>query len=118
METENTIADNQSSQGIEQAPLVALPKQSSEPDAERAASEDAALLLESPLSTLPVQLDVCIPLPSFRVADLVALKPGRVLGSVWGSTDDVPLWCGHIQMVWTEFEVVDQKIAVRVTRLV
>lgn len=118
METQTTIAENQSAQGVAQAPLVTLPKQPSEPEVERAASEDTALLLESPLSTLPVQLDVCIPLPSFRVADLVALKPGRVLESVWGSTDDVPLWCGHVQMVWTEFEVVDQKIAVRVTRLV
>ncbi|AXC09515.1 hypothetical protein ACPOL_0130 [Acidisarcina polymorpha] len=70
------------------------------------------------ISGLPVQLDVRVPLPNFRVGDLMALAPGRVVPSAWPSTDDVPLTCGDVHLVWTEFEVVDQTLAVRVTRLV
>lgn len=71
----------------------------------------------SPLSGLPMQVDVTIPVPSFRVQDLLALERGSVLESRWPQTDDVPVWCGGSQLVWSEFEVVDQKLAVRVTRL-
>lgn len=71
----------------------------------------------SPLSGLPLQLDVTISVPSFRVQDLLALERGSVLESRWPQTDDVPVWCGGSQLVWSEFEVVDQRLAVRVTRL-
>jgi len=71
----------------------------------------------SPLAGLPMQLDVTIPIPAFRVQDLLALQKGAVLGSRWPHAEDVPVWCGGVQLVWTEFEVVDQKLAVRVTRL-
>jgi len=70
------------------------------------------------IALLPVQLDVRIPLPDFRISDLLRLAPGRVVASEWPSSDDVPLTCGDVQLVWTEFEVVDQTLAVRVTRLV
>jgi flagellar motor switch/type III secretory pathway protein FliN len=70
------------------------------------------------LAALPVQLDVRVPLPDFRVADLLDLAPGRVVASEWPSSDDVPLSCGDVRLVWAEFEVVDQTLAVRVTRLV
>jgi flagellar motor switch/type III secretory pathway protein FliN len=71
----------------------------------------------STLAGLPMQLDVTIPVPSFRVQDLLALEKGAVLESRWPHAEDVPVWCGGVQLVWTEFEVVDQKLAVRVTRL-
>jgi flagellar motor switch protein FliM len=70
------------------------------------------------VAALPVQLDVRVPVPDFRVSDLLGLEPGRVVASEWPSTDDVPLSCGDVRLVWTEFEVVDQTLAVRVTRLV
>lgn len=78
---------------------------------------DGKLQLER-ISALPVQLDVRIPLPDFRVSDLLTLAAGRVVASEWPSSNDVPLACGDVQLVWTEFEVVDQTLAVRVTRLV
>ncbi len=81
-------------------------------------SDSAAKLPMVRIAMLPVQLDVRIPLPNFRVADLLALAPGRVVPSAWPSTDDVPLSCGAVPLVWTEFEVVDQTLAVRVTRLI
>lgn len=71
----------------------------------------------SPLETLPMQLDVTIPLPSFRVQDLLALERGGVLESRWHHADDVPVWCGGVQLVWAEFEVLDHRLAARITRL-
>jgi hypothetical protein len=71
----------------------------------------------SQFGSLPVQLDVCIPLPNFRVSDLVFLEAGRVFATTWEATEDLPLCSGRVQLVWAEFEVVDQKIAVRVTRM-
>ncbi len=74
--------------------------------------------IAGPLAQLPVQLDVCVPLSSFRVQDLLALRKDQVIESIWSGTEDLPLWCGDIQLVWSEFEVVDARLAVRVTRLV
>ena len=71
----------------------------------------------SPLAGLPMQLDVIVPVPGFRVQDLLALERGSVLESRWSHAEDVPVWCGGVQLVWSEFEVVDQRLAVRVTRL-
>ncbi len=67
---------------------------------------------------LPLQLDLRVPLPSFRVQNLLSLEKGQVIESAWPHTEDLPLWSGGVHLVWTEFEVVDQKLAVRVTRLV
>ena len=50
--------------------------------------------------------------------NLLTLEKGQVIESAWSHTEDLPLWSGGVHLVWTEFEVVDQKLAVRVTRLV
>lgn len=71
----------------------------------------------SPLAALPMQLDVTIPIPGFSVQNLLTLERGTLLESRWHHADDVPVWCGGVQLVWTEFEVIDQKLAVRVTRV-
>ncbi len=71
----------------------------------------------SPMAGLPVQLDVTVPIPSFRVHNLLSLEKGTVLESTWSHVEDVPVWCGGVQLMWAEFEVVDQKLAVRVTRV-
>lgn len=67
---------------------------------------------------LLLQLDLRVPFPSFRVQNLLSLEKGQVIESAWPHTEDLPLWSGGVHLVWTEFEVVDQKLAVRVTRLV
>ena len=69
------------------------------------------------LQRLPMRLTVGIPLPHFRVRDLLVLRPGQVLSSTWVSTEDVPLKIGAVQLSWTEFEVVEQRMAIRLTRL-
>jgi flagellar motor switch protein FliN/FliY len=69
------------------------------------------------ISRLPVMLAVRIPLSRFRVCDLLALKAGQTIESAWSVTQDVPLKVGSLQVSWGEFEVVDQSMALRLTRL-
>ena len=70
------------------------------------------------LSRLPVIIVAEIPLSRFRVRDLLALAEGQVFESSSPDTEDVPLKVGDVQLGWTEFEVVEQRIALRLTRLV
>lgn len=70
-----------------------------------------------PVTRLPVGLDVLIPVRAFRVRDLLALEPGRLIESQWANGEDLPLASGNVQLAWSEFEVVDTQLAVRVTRL-
>jgi flagellar motor switch/type III secretory pathway protein FliN len=75
------------------------------------------LVLSPPLARMPVELDVAIPIPEFRVRNLLGLEPGQLIESCWGHGDDVPLASGGVQLAWTEFEVIETQLAVRITRL-
>jgi flagellar motor switch protein FliM len=70
------------------------------------------------MALLPVELDVSVAVDEFRVRNLLALEPGQVIETHWGHGDDVPLAAGDVQLAWSEFEVVDTQLAVRLTRLV
>ena len=67
---------------------------------------------------LPVELEVSIPLRDFRVRNLLALQAGALVESQWMHGDDVPIGSSDVQLAWSEFEVVDTQLAVRLTRLV
>jgi hypothetical protein len=67
---------------------------------------------------LPVEVEVGIPVRGFRVRNLLALAAGVVVESEWGQGDDMPLATGDVQLAWSEFEVIDTQLAVRLTRLV
>ena len=69
------------------------------------------------LSRLPMRLTAAIPLPRFKVRDLLSLEAGQTIASAWPSTDDVPLRLGKVPLSWSEFEVVENRMAVRLTRL-
>jgi flagellar motor switch protein FliM len=53
----------------------------------------------------------------FKVQDLLALKEGQVFESLSPATDDVPVKVGQTQLGWSEFEVQEQRMALRLTRL-
>jgi flagellar motor switch/type III secretory pathway protein FliN len=80
-------------------------------------SRRPAIELGSPVALLPVELDVVVPVREFRVRNLLALNQGQVIETQWGNGDDVPLASGQVQLAWSEFEVVDSQLGVRVTRL-
>lgn len=73
--------------------------------------------LSTPMARLPIELGVGVPLGNFRVRNLLVLEPGEVIESEWAHGEDVPLASGKVQLAWSEFEVVDSQLAVRITRL-
>ena len=75
------------------------------------------MALTPQLGRLPVELDVSVPIRNFRVRNLLALEASHLVESGWGPGEDVPLAAGNVQLAWSEFEVIDTQMAVRVTRL-
>jgi flagellar motor switch/type III secretory pathway protein FliN len=69
------------------------------------------------LDRLPMELHVMVKVERMRVEDLLALERGTVLTTVHEHSQDVPVRCGGALLLWGEFEVVEQTLAVRVTRL-
>jgi len=108
-------------------PLVPQPSQAPEPEkqdgeqalvpAPQAPERPEWIPGDSPMSRLPVELDVAVPVRGFRVRNLMTLEPGRVIETQWGHGEDVPLATGDVRLAWAEFEVVDSRLAVRLTRL-
>jgi flagellar motor switch protein FliN/FliY len=74
--------------------------------------------MDALISRLPVEIDVAVPIRKFRIRDLLNLTEGAVIASQWLQGDDLPLAAPGAQLAWTEFEVIDQRLAVRITRLV
>jgi flagellar motor switch/type III secretory pathway protein FliN len=70
-----------------------------------------------PVMGLPCDLTVDLNLPGFKVRDLLKLGPGTVLGSTWPVRQDVPLRVNGNVVGWSEFEVVGESLAVRLTEL-
>jgi len=83
----------------------------------RPLEEHDFLQLSPPMARLPIELDVSVPVKDFRVRGLLGLEPGQLIESQWVQGDDVPLASGKVQLAWSEFEVVDTQLAVRITRL-
>jgi flagellar motor switch/type III secretory pathway protein FliN len=66
---------------------------------------------------LPCLLTIEISVPGFTVADLVHLEPGRIIATRWTVGQDVPLRINDELIAWSEFEVVQNHLAVRLTEL-
>lgn len=83
----------------------------------KAAGESGFLHLSASMERLPVGLAVSVPVRDFRVRNLLAMAPEEVIETQWAHGEDLPLSSGDVQLAWSEFEVVDTRLAVRVTRL-
>jgi flagellar motor switch/type III secretory pathway protein FliN len=66
---------------------------------------------------LRVTMRAGVALNRFKVRDLLSLKEGQVFESLSPDTENVPLMVGQVQLGWSEFEIVDQRMALRLTRL-
>jgi flagellar motor switch protein FliN/FliY len=69
------------------------------------------------VDALPCLLTVEIPVPSFTVADLVHLERGRIVATRWTVGQDVPLRVNDELIAWSEFEIAQNRLAVRLTEL-
>ncbi len=87
-------------------------------EALKALEGESLIERQSAEARLPVQLDVGIPIRDFRVKNLLVLVPGALIESQWEPGEDVPVASGEVQLAWSEFEVVDAQLAVRLTRLI
>jgi len=69
------------------------------------------------LSQMRITMRAGVALDRFRVRDLLTLKVGQIFESVSPETEDVPLMIGQVQLGWSEFEIAEQRMGLRLTRL-
>lgn len=66
---------------------------------------------------LPCQLSLQISIPGFTVSALLRLSPNDVINTHWLQGTDVPLRVNGKVIGWTEFEVIDDCLAARLTQI-
>lgn len=103
------IGSNGRGAAIDSHPVPLLPGQAARPMEDHPAWPMIA--------RLPVMLAVSIPLRGFKVCNLLDLRCGQTVESAWASPEDVPLKVGSVQLGCGEFEVVEQRLALRLTSL-
>lgn len=69
------------------------------------------------LPWLPCTLALDIPVINFTVADLLSLSKGTIVETAYHQSSDLPLKANGQLVGWTEFEVVGERLAVRLTDL-
>ncbi|MGN6592259.1 MAG: FliM/FliN family flagellar motor switch protein [Terriglobales bacterium] len=69
------------------------------------------------LQGLPCNLSVELSVPRVTVGDVLRLAPNSVVETRWQQNADVPIRANGELLAWAEFEGVDEKLAVRVTRI-
>jgi len=69
------------------------------------------------VSGLPCQLSVALPVPAFRVRDLLSLDLETVIDSGANSTGPVPVWVNGVTIGLAEFDVLGKRLAIRIKEL-
>jgi flagellar motor switch/type III secretory pathway protein FliN len=69
------------------------------------------------LEWLPCNLTLDVPIDKFSIAELLKLGRGSIVKTNWHHTNDIPLRANGQLIGWTEFEVVGNRLAVRITEL-
>lgn len=82
-----------------------------------APSVDERDLLDS-MPWLPCNLTVELPVVRFTIGDLLSLSRGSIVATSCHYTSDVPLRVNQILVGWTEFDVIGDRLAVRMTEQV
>lgn len=88
-----------------------------EPPAEPAEAADPGLAGWERLIWLPCNLGVELSVPRVTVGDILRLQVDSVVETRWQQNADVPIRANGQLIAWAEFEGVDEKLAVRVTRI-
>lgn len=70
-----------------------------------------------PVLDLSCELTVDLPMPGFKIADLLQLRKGSIVKAHWRVGRDVPLSLNAAPIGWIEFEVVGGNLAVRLMEL-
>jgi flagellar motor switch/type III secretory pathway protein FliN len=97
---------------------VATPKLP--PHTERNAPQAVTTSVVNPadvLPWLPCELTLEIPVARFTIGELLTLRRGTIVETACHHTNDIPLRVNGQLIGWTEFEVVGDRLAVRITEL-
>jgi flagellar motor switch/type III secretory pathway protein FliN len=70
----------------------------------------------SAFQLLPCRLSLEIPIPGFTVSAMLRLSPNVIIDTHWLQGSDVPLRVNGKLIGWTEFEVIDDHLAARLTQ--
>ncbi|HEX4031316.1 MAG TPA: FliM/FliN family flagellar motor C-terminal domain-containing protein [Terracidiphilus sp.] len=79
-----------------------------------AETPNAADLLDT-MPWLPCTLTLEVPVVRFTIGDLLALKKSSIVETACHHTSDVPLRVNQLLIGWTEFDVIGDRLAVRIT---
>jgi flagellar motor switch/type III secretory pathway protein FliN len=66
---------------------------------------------------LPCSVSILVPMPGFKVKDLLGLRSKSVVASHWPTTDNLPVKVNGELIGWCEFEVLGNRLAARLTEL-
>jgi len=80
-------------------------------------SESAPVDRIDSLPWLPCAISLEVAVVRFTIADLLSLTKGAIVETACHHTSDVPMRVNDVLVGWTEFEVIGERLAVRVTEL-
>jgi len=69
------------------------------------------------ICALPVTISAEIKTARIKVKDLFELHAGQVIECEWPETEDIPVQAGGVVVGWSEFEVTEKQLMIRLTRL-
>ena len=101
--------------------MTSTPTQSSTAETKPASNGSSAAKKPGPevmLPWLPCTLALEVPVVGFTVGSLLRLRPGSLVQTSCHQSTDIPLQVNGMLMAWTEFEVVGERLAARITDLV
>jgi len=67
--------------------------------------------------TLPCSVTVEVPIPGFTAKDLLHLEANSLVRSTWAVTANLPMKVNGEMIAWCEFEILGNRLAIRVTEL-
>lgn len=67
---------------------------------------------------LPCELSVALKVPQFTIRDLLALGMNSLVNTHRREGAHVPVMVNGVMIAWAEFDVIDGKLAVRMTEMV
>jgi len=81
------------------------------------ARDSAESVFSQRVLRLPVEVEIAVPVRDFRVRHLLTLAPDQLVASQWSSGKDLAISAGDVDLAWAEFEVLESKLAARITRV-
>ncbi len=66
---------------------------------------------------LPCRLSLEVPVSDFTLGDLLRLRKDSIVTTALGSAQDIPLRVNGRVIAWIQFEMIEERLAARITEL-